>query len=126
MLHTCICFLQGLDQGVGHMFQTALLNFPLDFTTLVELSTALASATSDSASRVSKLQGQPQAVGHMFQITLLSFSLKFTFLVELSSAIALATSDSASSVSKLQGLDQGAGHMFQTVCSISPWTLPPW
>ena len=44
--------LQGLDQGVGHMFSTALLNFPLDFTTLVELSTALAMATSDSASKV--------------------------------------------------------------------------
>ena len=59
-IHICPDFLQGLDQGVGHMFQTALLNFPLDFTTLVELSTALASATSDSASRVSKLQGLPR------------------------------------------------------------------
>ena len=35
------------------MFQTALLNFPFDFTTLIKLSTALASATSDSAARVS-------------------------------------------------------------------------
>ena len=35
------------------MFQTVLLNFPLDFTTLIKLSTALATATSDSAARVS-------------------------------------------------------------------------
>ena len=34
------------------MFQTALLNFPFDFTTLIKLSTALASATSEIASRV--------------------------------------------------------------------------
>ncbi|WAR31378.1 NU188-like protein [Mya arenaria] len=44
---------KGLDVGVGSLFQTALLNFPLDFTTLVRLSTALATANENSASRVS-------------------------------------------------------------------------
>ncbi|XP_052220538.1 nucleoporin NUP188-like [Dreissena polymorpha] len=46
---------KGLDQGVGNLFQSSLLNFPLDFTTLVKLSTALASANSSSASKVLEL-----------------------------------------------------------------------
>ncbi|XP_052790535.1 nucleoporin NUP188-like isoform X2 [Mya arenaria] len=46
---------KGLDVGVGSLFQTALLNFPLDFTTLVRLSTALATANENSASRVLEL-----------------------------------------------------------------------
>ncbi|XP_060603119.1 nucleoporin NUP188-like [Ruditapes philippinarum] len=46
---------KGLEQGVGNMYQSALLNFPLDFSTLVKLSTALASANADSASKVLEL-----------------------------------------------------------------------
>ncbi|XP_053381028.1 nucleoporin NUP188-like isoform X2 [Mercenaria mercenaria] len=46
---------KGMEQGVGNMYQTALLNFPLDFSTLVKLSTALASANADSASKVLEL-----------------------------------------------------------------------
>ncbi|KAL4219660.1 hypothetical protein ACF0H5_022232 [Mactra antiquata] len=43
---------KGLDQGVGNLFHTALLNFPLDFSTLVKLSTSLAAAHDSSASKV--------------------------------------------------------------------------
>jgi len=47
-----VCKFQGLDAGVGGLFQTSLLQFPLDFTTLVRLSTSLAAANASSASRV--------------------------------------------------------------------------
>ena len=45
--------LQGLEQGVGSLFEAALLNFPLDFSTLMKLSISLATANGDSASKVS-------------------------------------------------------------------------
>ncbi|WAR31430.1 NU188-like protein [Mya arenaria] len=55
---------KGLDVGVGSLFQTALLNFPLDFTTLVRLSTALATANENSASRIpAGVYGQLITVG---------------------------------------------------------------
>ncbi|XP_071152764.1 nucleoporin NUP188-like isoform X2 [Mytilus edulis] len=43
---------KGLDEGLGTVFQSAKLRFPLDFTTMVLFSTSLSEANEDSAKRI--------------------------------------------------------------------------
>lgn len=45
--------LQGSDEGVGSVYHSALLRFPLDYSSFVQFSAALAESTPTSAERAS-------------------------------------------------------------------------
>lgn len=47
--------LQGSDEGVGSVYHSALLRFPLDYSSFVQFSAALAESTPTSAERASCL-----------------------------------------------------------------------
>lgn len=44
---------QGSDEGVGSVFHSALLRFPLDYSSFIQFSAALAESTPTSAERAS-------------------------------------------------------------------------
>lgn len=49
---------QGSDEGVGSVFHSALLRFPLDYSSFVQFSAALADSTPTSAERASLSWGK--------------------------------------------------------------------
>lgn len=50
--------LQGSDEGVGSVYHSALLRFPLDYSSFVQFSAALAESTPTSAERASLSWGK--------------------------------------------------------------------